>query len=401
MIRAVVFLVDEMEENTIHKAVRDAVSSQLNEFAADLSNFVENTKTSIDSHVDAKLKELGAATDKIADSAKAAVDNLAKTMSQPHTGGMVAHSYSDALTQAPTYVNPRLAARQGIRQQQFMMEGCKKGSRMGKMNDMEMKAEVNSKLAMMGAESRKARSVTRQRNRGLLLEMETDMGAEWIRVERNGKALCEALGRGIHFKARSYNLIAYNSPLEIDPENQDHLQEICEVNGIKEGQLLAMQWAKPIARRSDTQRSAHLILTFTNVDAADRTMITGPCGWNHFAKECTLAMDICGTCADQGHRTSDCPDLERRRCVSCETDLHASWSRECPTFRRKQVDCDNANPENSLPFIPSREAWTGTQEAVDKPDNQPMNQESLQGNAGAEDVNYFAGLQPGTQDFYA
>ncbi|KAF8154053.1 hypothetical protein B0H34DRAFT_817929 [Crassisporium funariophilum] len=356
-VRAVAFLIDKMEEHTIHKAVRDAVNSHLNEFAADLSNFVENTKTSIDSHVDGRLKELSVATDKIANTAKAAADNYAKAASQPHLGGTMACSYSKALTQAPLHANPRLC--------QFMMEGCEKGSRMGKMNNTEMKAET-------GAEACKARSVTRQRNGGLLLEMETDAGAEWIRAERNGKALFEALGQGIHFKARSYNLIAYNSPLEIDPGNPDHIQEICKVNSIADGQLMAM-------RRSNTQRSAHLILTFTDVDAANRTLIKGlavchrklrvkkclKCqGWNHFAKECTSAMYICGTCAEQGQRTSKCPSPKKHR-------------RECPTFRRKQVDCNNANPKNSLPFIPLRDAWSWAPETKTAGRTAPMHWQPL------------------------
>ncbi|KAF8150045.1 hypothetical protein B0H34DRAFT_666701, partial [Crassisporium funariophilum] len=111
-VRAVAFLIDKMEEHTIHKAVRDAVNSQLNKFTADL----KNTKTSTDSHMDGKLKELSVATDKIADAAKAAADNFAKAASQPHLGGTMARSYSKAPTQAPLHANPRLAARQGIRQ---------------------------------------------------------------------------------------------------------------------------------------------------------------------------------------------------------------------------------------------------------------------------------------------
>ncbi|KAF8156806.1 hypothetical protein B0H34DRAFT_783129 [Crassisporium funariophilum] len=363
-VQSVAFLVDKLKDNTLHKAVQDAVNSQLGELAANLKTFVEDSKEKIDGHLESRLKELDTATGSLTNTAQMAIDAIAKASTTTTQGTIMgAHSYT----------------RQGIRQRQFMMEGCEKETRLGKMNNMGMKAEVNAKMVTMGAGGRKARSVTRQRNGGLLLEMETDAGAEWIHAEGNGKALCKALGQGIYFKARSHNLIAYNSPLDIDPGNPDHLQEICKINGIEEGQLTMVQWAKPIARRSDTQKTAHLILTFTDVDVANRTVVRGlavchqklkckkepirclKCqGWNHFAKECTAATDICGTCAVQGHRTSTCPDTGKgiHWCVSCKVDSHASWSRECPTFKRKQQDCNKANPENSLPFIRSNDPWT-------------------------------------------
>jgi hypothetical protein len=69
--------------------------------------------------------------------------------------------------------------------------------------------------------------------------------------------------------------------------------------------------------------------------------------------------DTCGNCAKE-HRTSDCPTPLSKRCVSCKTDDHASWSRECPTFIRKQDDLNNRNPENMLQFIPTSDPWTWT-----------------------------------------
>ena len=140
-----------------------------------------------------------------------------------------------------------------------------------------------------------------------------------------------------------------------------------------------MRWAKPIARRSPGQRSAHLILTFSDVNEANRAVANGlticsrrtrvekikkepirclKCqGWNHFAKECPKTQDTCGNCTEN-HRTSLCPNPATRRCASCEDDTHASWSRECPVFLRKTEECNRRHPENALTFIPSSDPWT-------------------------------------------
>ena len=165
----------------------------------------------------------------------------------------------------------------------------------------------------------------------------------------------------------------------MDPEDQKHQKEVCEANHIEDEVIVAMRWAKPIKRRSPGQKTAHLIISFVDAQAANRAIANGlmicnrrthlekikkepirclKCqGWNHFAYECILNVDKCGNCAKE-HRTSLCPNPRQKYCISCDTDEHASWSRECPVFLRKVSECDRRNPENALQFIPTAEPWT-------------------------------------------
>jgi hypothetical protein len=83
--------------------------------------------------------------------------------------------------------------------------------------------------------------------------------------------------------------------------------------------------------------------------------------------------DKCGNCT-KGHRTSDCSTPLARVCVSCKTDDHASWSRECPTFIKKLNDFNDRNPENALQYIPTADPWTwmaSSQPAPSQPQTQP------------------------------
>ena len=82
--------------------------------------------------------------------------------------------------------------------------------------------------------------------------------------------------------------------------------------------------------------------------------------WNHYAKDCPAKEDTCSNCAGP-HRSSQCPSPLKRRCVSCNTNKHASWSRECPTFLKKIDNCNSKHPENALPLIPSNKPWTWNQ----------------------------------------
>jgi hypothetical protein len=194
------------------------------------------------------------------------------------------------------------------------------------------------------------------------------------------------------FRTRVHNLIAFNVPLDISPEDKNHRLEVCEVNSIDPEAITAMRWIKPAHRRSKNQRTAHLILTFTNADAANRAITNGlyicnrrchikrvkrgptrclKCqGWNHFTRECLEAHDTCGNCA-MNHRTNDCPTPLTKFCVSCKMDDHASCSRECPTFVKKLNDLNDRNPENTLQYIPTADPWTWTHSVRPSPTPPP------------------------------
>ena len=214
-----------------------------------------------------------------------------------------------------------------------------------------------------------------------MLEMDSDAAATWLSEQENQDKICNKIGPGVVFRSRVHNLIAFNVPLGISPENQGHRQEVCEANNLDPETITMLKWVKPVHRRSQTQRTAHLFLTFNNADTANRAITNGlyicnrgchtervkreptrclKCqGWNHYAKECTEESDRCGNCT-KNHRTSDCPTPLTRACVSCKTDDHASWSRDCPTFIKKQNDFNDRNPENALQYIPTADPWTWT-----------------------------------------
>ncbi|KAG2110129.1 hypothetical protein DEU56DRAFT_706554, partial [Suillus clintonianus] len=79
--------------------------------------------------------------------------------------------------------------------------------------------------------------------------------------------------------------------------------------------------------------------------------------YGHIARECISHGDTCANCGNN-HRTSDCPSRNKSYCTSCETDDHASWNRDCPSFKKKCDDTDKRYPENSMPFFPTDEEWT-------------------------------------------
>ena len=144
--------------------------------------------------------------------------------------------------------------------------------------------------------------------------------------------------------------------------------------------ITSANWAKAIANRSVNQRSAHLYITFSNAEAANRAIANGlaicnkkcqvekskkeptrclKCqGWNHITKDCKETDDTCSNCTSQ-HRSWQCSYMVTK-CVSCKSTDHPSWSWQCPTFLKKLTDLNNRNLDNSTLFFPSQDPWTWT-----------------------------------------
>jgi len=344
-----------MEETAINEMVRDMVISQLNELTLDMKTLVTDVKDKIDTHM--QKFPTGALT--------------GTATLQPSHGP---RTYAEALVNPPSHANPRLAAREAIRARQFMLEGLDRESKAGQMGSTQLKAELNRIIGKLGLKGNGIRSALPQKHRGILMEVDDDDAASWMKLDENRAALCSALGPSVMFKARVHNVIAFNVALTIDPDNQKHREEICKANYLNEDAIVAMRWVKPIQRQAPSQKTAHLILSLTDINAANRAIANGlticnrrtriekikkepirclKChGWNHYANECVSLTDVCGNCAER-HRTSQCTQPQVTRCVSCNTDSHASWDIGCPTFLKKIEECNRRNPENALQFPPT------------------------------------------------
>jgi hypothetical protein len=108
----------------------------------------------------------------------------------------------------------------------------------------------------------------------------------------------------------------------------------------------------------------HIPLTFSPSNDASRLkhepMQCMKCRhWGHFAYTCSTTIDTCGTCGGE-HRSNECSSKEKTYCISCKSNMHASWDRDCPEFRRRCGQYDENYPENSLPYFPTSEDWTLT-----------------------------------------
>jgi hypothetical protein len=251
-VRAAVYLAEEIEENAISEVVRDAVITQINELAEDVRALVDDAKTKIDEHAQLRKNELAQPP---------TPSTITPGRNQETQAPQARRSYADTLINPPPHTDPKLAAREGIRARQIMLEGIEQNSTFGKMDGSQLKTKLNRIISEIGWKGKGIRSAILQKNRGVLIELETDDTFRWINKQENKLPFSVELGLDIVFRPRSHTIIAFNIPLTIDPENEAHKKEICEANHLEEGVITSIRWVKPIARRTPEQKSTHLFIS--------------------------------------------------------------------------------------------------------------------------------------------
>ncbi|KAF8511470.1 hypothetical protein JB92DRAFT_3118072 [Gautieria morchelliformis] len=214
---------------------------------------------------------------------------------------------------------------------------------------------------------------------GYLLEFNTEEAAELFQEQQRAERLLTLFDQTSMIKPTSYTIIVEFVPVRFEPSAQSNLDDVENLNALEKGNILAARWIKPTERRSDRQTTAHLILQLRNRTAANTLIRLGvliagtrtmarkltqeakrclKCqrlGTAHLAAQCPQPNDTCGTCGEEGHRTSACviTDPTKYRCVNCDRIGHAAWDRDCPTFKERSNKIQQRNPETSMRYFPS------------------------------------------------
>ena len=217
------------------------------------------------------------------------------------------------------------------------------------------------------------------RNGGLLLELNSDEAAQWLRSDGVITSFLENLGSGASIKNRTYQVLVQFVPVTFDPADDEHVRGFEENNGITNGSIAKMDWIKPKKDRKVGQKVATLRVYHRDVESANTILKQGAYVFNkrvvprrphkepirclrchkfgHERRNCNYENPYCRKCT-RLHETEDCsaPSTEYK-CINC-FGPHPSYSRECPKFWEKCQQMDQRCPENGLAYYPTKEPWT-------------------------------------------
>ena len=128
-IHAVAFLIEELEDTEINMTIREALDSQMTEFSSDIKLLIEDMKEKISDHI-------------------MTTENLLPKPStqSPSQQKQSTMTYASTLISPPLHVNSKLAAKEGIKAQQFLLEGIKE-TKISHFNTIQLKTELNKILS--------------------------------------------------------------------------------------------------------------------------------------------------------------------------------------------------------------------------------------------------------------
>lgn len=229
------YLLDELDEGAIASTARDVVNDQLTYMNEELKTLADHFRATLESETEKHIAAITAST-----------KNLNASPNR---------SFKDALLNGNPVLpstDPRILAREGIKAWQILLD-FPIDSRTRELSQSNILKKFNEAIVDAGRNTsqHRLRSVEKMINKGVLGEFLTDEGAKWFAQQHNTDNFITALGplgRGLSIRKWNHPVIAYYVPLHLNTSNPDSITEIEEVNGIQEGELLRIHWAKLPAR---------------------------------------------------------------------------------------------------------------------------------------------------------
>ena len=326
-------------------------------------------------------------------------DATAHTSHTPHTTPSI--RTPDAAPDSQTYasvVHSHLPtshlsnlARQKTQRKRILLDSIADSPRsISDLSEAQIVAKANIALEQMGDETTPAGQFTGARilrNGGVLIEANEEALIAWVQDDARREEFQNAFDGGqARIKDKTYSVIIEFVPIAHKTGNQTEYRHIEGVSHIDPGHLVNTKWMKPIERRTEGQRTAHLLAKFKSASAANIAIregltIAGKLVYGrksqqeprrclkcqqlgqHFAAQCHQDGESCGTCG-KNHATKDCSEQNSDHfwCVNCKVGGHASWDRMCPRFREEAERLKRRDPESTYRFYPIDAAqWTWEQ----------------------------------------
>jgi len=171
----------------------------------------------------------------------------------------------------------------------------------------------------------KLKTATLMRNGGLLLELDSSETAEWLKGEEVREGFLANVGSGANIKNRTYQVIVQFVPIQFKPEDDQHLQDYENFNGLASNSVLKAEWIKPVNDRKRNQKVATMRVYHKDALSANKILSEGASvlGKRTVPKKPKKEPIRCLKCQRFGHERRDCKasDPKCARCAEAhETD---------------------------------------------------------------------------------
>jgi hypothetical protein len=225
------------------------------------------------------------------------------------------------------------------------------------------------------------------KNGGVLFEMETENGADWLKQTEITKAFEKCFPGVVTIKGNNHQVVVQFLPISLKNHLEAHCAAIEKENGLSKGSITNAKWLRNPDNWGTNQTKAHAVFSIKFRHEANNIINHGmlidgsrhdarkleedpkrcyKCqliGSGHTAATCKSTKEICANCAKE-HPTGECRATRADfHCATCKKDRrqddHAAWDRQCPAFLEEKARLRDRKPENHYRFYPSEwDSWT-------------------------------------------
>ena len=384
-LRAVAFLMADTGIQQIADEITSAVKEQLTEQIEQYNAQVETMRDAVE-HVT-----------KAADKTTAAQELMDRTPETENTGNPQRpanppNTYASITQQHIPTAHLTVITRGEANDKQMLLQKdptITDGS-LDRLTEKELVVKANTTIDLMGMEAEdrpddtKFVGAKRMRNSNILYQLNKREAANWLKRPDVQKAFTTHYGGMSNIRNRLFYTLVEFVPTTFEAGADYAHARVEDDSGIASNAITYSKYIKPARLRSETQRTAHIIIGFNNRQAANHTIEHGlfiegkrvtarkllpelkrclKCqGFGHFATDCKASTDICARCKGP-HRTSTCTitDTTTFTCANCpkgEGKGHGSADRRCSTFIKETDKLHSRIPETKYRFFPTNEPHT-------------------------------------------
>ena len=397
--RAVALCLDALAMENLAETVANAIMNAITPVIADVQEIIGNITQGAATEISKAVEE------KIVGEAKEMLKGeIAQLREAPRTVDWQANrpSYASIIAGATSAGMERehqaTMAKGTLQRRQILLDGIEGvKTAANSLTERELVEKANLVLEGMGIMASdkpmgmKFVTAKKLRNGGVVLEMDSEAAANWLRRKDVRSRFAESFGGSAQIKDRTFQVVVQYVPTELRDRSREIMEAAEDSVGSGRGTIVGMKWMKNPQHWREGQRYAHLILMTTNRMVANVMIREGVAingqtlhvkkleadprrcfkcqflGRGHTAENCKDSLELCGLCASSTHTTTKCPikDPAKFVCVNCRHERrqcdHASWDRMCPVFLRHKGNLVERQPEARYKYYPGDEEWTWVQ----------------------------------------
>lgn len=118
-------------------------------------------------------------------------------------------------------------------------------------------------------------SARKAKTNAITYELNDSSAVKWLSLNQHRETFLQGFGGSMDMRPKTFQVIAEFTPVSFDPSDTSEIRRVEIENDLPQNVITRASWIKPIQRRRPGQRTAHIILNFSDPGAANTAIRHG------------------------------------------------------------------------------------------------------------------------------